>query len=116
MRPLLIASLVVISMAGCAHTDVRIHDDQIRTEASILSAQRTGATNLPAAAEHLQLAEEENAAARRLIDSGDVDRARTVLKRAAADADLAVALAEEAPLRSQADEVLRQAKALQSSV
>jgi len=64
------------------------------TEQAIQSAEASGALLIPRARVHLQLAKEQEAAARRLAAEGD-ERAPQVLARAAADADLALGLARE---------------------
>ncbi|MBA3457170.1 MAG: DUF4398 domain-containing protein [Deltaproteobacteria bacterium] len=65
--------------------------------ASIRGAEQAGAENVPKAALHLQLATEQSARAKELIATGDKDNMRAaqrLLMRAAADGDLAIALAD----------------------
>lgn len=65
-------------------------------EAAIRGAQELGAPRLPRAALHLKLAQESSDAARQLMEDGYNDRAELALRRAQADAELAIALTKEA--------------------
>ncbi len=87
---LLFAMAVVASAigAGCART-------ALRTEAStsgIRAAEEVGAESVPQASLHLQLAKEELELARGLETKGEKEKAESMLLRAEADAELAVAL------------------------
>lgn len=113
MRTVLAAALVFAGMVGCVRAPLP-EQELVRAEASILSAERLGAGGVQDAAVHLQMAREETARARELIDRGDGDRAKGYLLRAEADAELAVALAQEAPLRVQAEDAVRRARELKS--
>ena len=86
-----VAVLATWLAAGCASTP-------LRTEAStsgIRAAEEVGATKVPRAALHLQLAREELEKARRLSADGESERAASLLLRSEADAELAVALSRE---------------------
>lgn len=66
--------------------------------ASISGAEQAGAESVPRAALHLQLANEQSAKAKQLIAAGGDDNmkaAANLLMRASADADLAIALADD---------------------
>jgi Domain of unknown function (DUF4398) len=83
-----------------------------RTESSgaaIRAAQEVGASKVPQAALHLQLAREQAEHARALVASGDSDdraQAESLLMRAQADAELALALAREDVERSAAQQAV----------
>ncbi|MGD8858921.1 MAG: DUF4398 domain-containing protein [Myxococcales bacterium] len=79
------------------------------TEAAIRAAAEVGASNVPRAALHLKLAEEQTEKAERLIQDGYNQRAELTLKRAQADAELAIAIAKEA-------ETLEEARKAQAKV
>jgi hypothetical protein len=64
-------------------------------EAAIRGASEVGAERVPRAALHLKLAQEQTDKARRLMQDGYNERAELTLKRAQADAELAIALAKE---------------------
>jgi len=66
--------------------------------ASIRGAEQAGAEDVPRAALYLQLANEQSAKAKVLIATGDKDNmkaAASLLMRASADGDLAIALADD---------------------
>lgn len=65
-------------------------------QASIRAAKEVGADNVPQAQLHAQLAQEQVTQANKLIEEGENERADFLLRRAAADAELALALAREA--------------------
>lgn len=75
------------------------------SEATIRSARDIGAEQVPEAAAHLELAQHQVARARQSIDDGDHDKARWLLLRADADAQLAKSLTEEARTRRIAEEM-----------
>jgi Domain of unknown function (DUF4398) len=72
-------------------------------QASIRAAKEIGADNVPQAQLHAQLAQEQVTLANKLIEDGENERADYVLRRAAADAELAVALTREATTQKQAE-------------
>lgn len=74
-------------------------------EASMRAARELGAQAVPRAQLHLRLAQEQVTQARKLAEDGENERAASLLNRARADAELALALSREATsqrdLRSQ---------------
>jgi hypothetical protein len=85
------AMIAVAAAAGCASAP-------LKTEAStsgIRAAEEVGASKVPRAALHLQLAKEELANAEKLAKKGDRLEAASLLMRAEADAEIAVALSRE---------------------
>src|SRR5690606_25732344 len=88
-----VAALVL----GCASAPVPTEQME-SSAATIRAAQEVGAADVPSAALHLQLAQEQMDFASNLIESGGDDElrdAQLVLMRAKSDADLALALARE---------------------
>jgi len=83
------AAVVATGMlAGCA-------DVPLRTENSISgirAAEEAGATQIPQASLHLQLAKEELESAKKLAAQGEKEKADSMLTRSEADAELAVVL------------------------
>ena len=76
-------------ITGCGSTP------PINKEAStsaIRAAEEVGASNVPSASLYLQLAKEELEHAQGLAATGDKDQAESMLQRAQADGELAVAL------------------------
>jgi len=92
-------SVMVIGIAaGCANAP-------LRTEAStsgIRAAEEAGAAKVPQASLHLQLAKEELESAKKLAAKGEKEQADSMLMRAEADAELAVALSHEDAEKSEA--------------
>ena len=88
---IMVFALAVVATAiaaGCASAP-------LRTEAStsgIRAAEEAGAANVPQASLHLQLAKEELELAKGLAAKGEKEKAASMLSRAEADAELAVAL------------------------
>lgn len=80
-----------------------------KTTSGIRAAEEIGATKVPQAALHLQLAKEELERARVLAKNDEKNRASSMLSRAEADAELAVALsradAEKAEAQGAMDRV-----------
>ena len=84
---------------GCASSP------PLRTEASssgIRAAEEVGAAKVPQASLHLQLAKEELQNAKALAANDEKERAVSMLSRAEADAELAVALSREDAERAEA--------------
>jgi hypothetical protein len=83
------------------------------TEAPIRAAEEMGAAKVPQAALELKLAHEQTERAKQFMKDGEKDRADMLLLRAQADAELALALAKEAPLVAEAKSASEEVKALQ---
>jgi hypothetical protein len=95
-------ALCAASALGCASAAVPT-ERLASAKAGVRSAQELGAKNVPQAALHLKLAEEQIQRANKLIEDGESERAEALLQRAAADADVAVALAREKRVRDTAE-------------
>lgn len=108
---LLAASLGVLTACGSYPAPT---EKMITSQSSVRAAQEVNAASNPQAALHLKLATEQVDQAKQLMADGENKRAEYVLLRAEADAELAVALAREAAMRSEAqkaqDEVRKQGK------
>lgn len=100
IRPVLAALLV--ACAGPQTTSPDLTRQLAASEASIQTARTLGAERQPQAALYLKLAREAVATADQLADRGQLEDARRALVRAQVDADLALALANEARLRAAA--------------
>ena len=94
---------------GCAKQDAL---ETGAAATALRDAELAGAEQSPQASLHLWLAKEQLAEAERLSSEGDADRARSMLARAAADAELALLLSREPPEKSEADAALRRASEL----
>ena len=91
IRFMVCAAAVVATaiIAGCASAPLRTTE---ATTSGIRAAEEVGAAKVPQASLHLQLAREELELARKLAAKGDKEEAASMLLRAEADAELAVAL------------------------
>lgn len=104
-----ITALLVAGMVGCGGAAVP-HDKLASAQASIRAAEEIGAKNQPQAELHLKLARDQVAHARALIADDENERARLVLMRAEADAELALSLAKEASLQNEARQAVEQVR------
>lgn len=75
-------------VAGCASVPLNTET----STSGIRAAEEAGAAKVPQASLHLQLAKEELESARKLSGKGNKEEAESMLKRAEADADLAIVL------------------------
>ncbi len=75
--------------------------------AATQSAEEAGALLVPEAALHLQLAQEQLAQAKQLIQRGENTRAEWLAARAREDADLATAIAREQDVKRRLDMLAR---------
>lgn len=107
---LTLLALGALVSTGCA---AGVSNEKIAaTDSSIRAAEELGAPRVPQAALHLQLAKEENEHAQKFIKDGDTSHAEGQLLRAQADAELALALAREAPMQAEAQQQADKARAL----
>ncbi len=91
---------VLFALAGCA--SVQLPADRLqRNQASIRGAEEMGASGVPAARLHLQIAKDETETAKHLAADGN-DHAELVLWQAESDAELALGLAREASVHADA--------------
>jgi len=78
-------------VAGCANVPLRTEG----STSGIRAAEEAGAAKVPQAALHLQLAKEELESAKQLAVKGEKEQADSMLTRAEADAELAIALSHK---------------------
>jgi hypothetical protein len=97
----------LVTLAGCGSSPVPV-ERVASSEAAIRAAQEVGAGQHPQAALHLKLAQEQFEQAKAMINDGKNERAEMVLRRAEADAELAVALARENSTKTEAQKLLEQ--------
>jgi len=100
MMKRLMTSLAAIGIAGCAA--VVVPPAQLASsEGSIRGAEEMGANGVPPAKLHLQLARDQTEEAKRMAARGD-ERSVLVLARAEADAELALGMAREVKVHTEA--------------
>lgn len=105
-------SLVFIALSGCA--TVQIPADRLEnSEASMRSAEELGASSVPRARLHLELAKDQTALAKKMAAEGDA-RALLVLARAEADAELSLGLAREVSVHGEAARAAEDLKAVRA--
>jgi hypothetical protein len=103
--------LLVAATAGCASRPA------LRTESStsaIRAAEVVGASEVPRASFHLQLAREELDRARNLSERGKKDQAASQLLRAEADANLAILLSQEQAEKADAAQAMERVRQFQN--
>ena len=110
--PLLAAAILCVG--GCASTNVP-NEKAESSAAAIRAADEVGASHDPDAALHLQLAKEQYEFAQRLPNPNDKPRADRLMRRAQADAELALALARTDEDRSNAQAAIDKVKKLNQS-
>lgn len=87
----------------------------LRTESStsgIRAAEESGAANVPQASLHLQLAKEELEAAKGFSAKGEREKAKSMLSRAEADAELAVMLSHGDAEKQEAEKAVARTRQL----
>jgi len=102
---------VAVGLVACASTPAP-HEREAASEASIRAANEVGAAQVPQAALHLKLAQEQLEKAKAQMKDGDNNDAAYTLLRAQADAELALSLARENKTRTDAQQVIDRARAL----
>jgi hypothetical protein len=99
--------LAVLILAGCGSAP------EVNKEAStsaIRAAEESGASKVPSASLYLQLAKEELEFAKGLAANDEKEKAESMLLRAQADGELAVALSRSATDKSEAANAIERVK------
>jgi hypothetical protein len=100
---------------GCAEAFPAPTQQLADTESAERSAAELGAAGQPDAQLHMQLAHEQLVKAKADIESGDNERASSLLSRARADAELAIALMREQAAKTGAQGAVDQSKTQQDT-
>ena len=107
-----VMTLAILAVSGCA--SIQIPPDRLAgNEASMRGAEELGASGVPAAKLHLQLAREQTVLAKKLAADGD-DRAVMMLARAQSDAELSLGLAREVSVHADAQRAADELKAVRA--
>ena len=113
MMKRLTTAIAVLALCGCA--SIKIPTERLEREsASERGAEELGASTVPSAKLHLQLAKDQTETAKRLAAQGD-ERALLVMQRAEADAELALVLAREVQTHREAMAATEDLKTLQTN-
>ncbi len=100
-------------LAACGSSAVT-HGEVADARAAISAAEASGAAQVPQAALHIKMAEDNMAQAETQMGEGESEAAREALERASADANLARSLTTEQQVRSEADAAARRVERLRS--
>jgi hypothetical protein len=102
---------VLVTFLTCACAAGALSGAQVsKVNGEIQAAHAVGAHNDPQAALYLKLATDELAAAKRLSDNGEGQKARLTLERARVDAQLAIVLSKETLAREEARAALHKVR------
>lgn len=99
-----VTSLCLIAALGACASAPQPTERLVSAEASLRAADEVGAKRYPQAEYHAQLAREQLEQARKLMADGDNERADMLLRRATADAEVAVAISREGAAKQAASE------------
>ncbi len=108
------SSLLVGALLATSCATVAVPNQEVAAVQAILKRADAAkvATQSEQAARHLQLAKSQLAEAQGLIQQMENEHARLMLIRANADAELAIALADQDTTRAEAQKVMDQVKAI----
>lgn len=112
--PSLVAIAGLLSACGGGYPEPR--DQLTASESALRVAEVAGAQNTPQSALHLKRAREQIEAGKGLILEGENERAEWILRRARADADLALSLATEEAQRKKAADAKDELEQLQENI
>ena len=104
-----------LTLIGCASPQPPTKELR-RASGSIRAAQELGAQEHPQAQYHLTLAREALGYGERLIAAEEMANARVMLRRARADAEMAIAMARLGDTRAEATRIAGQVKALEQEM
>jgi hypothetical protein len=102
--------LFAIVVAGCGSSPVVVNKEA--STSAIRAAEEVGASNVPNASLYLQLAKEELENAKLIAEKGDKEQSESMLLRAQADAELAVALSHGDADKKEAAQALERVEKL----
>ena len=114
MRKTLLTAVLCLGALGCATTQTRgvPRERFVESQAAIRAAEEVGAERVPEAQRYLVFARRQVSDAERLLAENEYAAADLMLRQASADAELALALAREVPLRTEAQQLRQRVDAL----
>ena len=117
MRKVILGLGLLSGLVGCVAPVRSVSTGPVADPGPTLQqAEQAGAATVPEAAQHLEWARQQTQGAQQLLAQNRRRDAELFLMRAEADAQLALALAREAPVRAEADRLLEQVRRLQTTV
>ena len=102
--------LFTVVIAGCGSSPVVVNKEA--STSAIRAAEEVGASNVSSASLYLQLAKEELENAKVLEANGEKEQSESMLSRAQADAELAVALSHGDADKTEATQALERVQKL----
>jgi hypothetical protein len=115
MKLKLTTTALLLGLGAVACASVPVPPDQlVAAQANVARAQQMGAADNSDAAYHLRLAQEQLEEGQKLIATNDNLEAKYVLKRSAADGELAMAIAGYGVASTEADQARVRLQTLQS--
>jgi hypothetical protein len=113
--PAVAALLLIACLPACGGAPPPT-DQLVASQATIRAAEEVDANGHPKAALHLKLAKEQLEKAKSIMDTkGDQDRAKRLLLRAEADAELARALAKGKALQGEVETAMKELQRLKAA-
>lgn len=106
----LAGGIAALGIVGCGSVPAP-HEREASSQAAIRTATEMDAQQVPQAALHLKLAQEQFEKGKALMNDGDNARATYLLMRAQADAELSLALARENKTRIEAQTLIDKLRA-----
>jgi len=103
-----VAFVAAAIVAGCASAPLKTEG----STSGIRAAEEVGSADVPQASLHVQLAKEELDLAKGMAEKGDKEKAASMLLRAEADAELAIALSHGDAERLAAEEAMARVRQL----
>ncbi|AKT43103.1 DUF4398 domain-containing protein [Chondromyces crocatus] len=115
MKSVSVLTLLIPLAAGCASLPAPT-EQLASSEAAVRGAREVGAASVPQASLELRLAEEGIAKAKAAMAEDDNEKAERLLRRAQADAELALSMARETKARNEAAQVMGQVSQLRGQM
>jgi hypothetical protein len=112
MAIMAVSFLLAAAIAGCAASGPTFKESSESSKSSIRAAEEVGAAKVSNASLYLQLAKEELENAEALAADDKNEQATSMLKRAEADAELAITLSHEKSEKAEAAEAIDRARQL----
>lgn len=109
-----LAAIALTTGAACVTTAEAPVERLVNSQSKVRAAEEIGAGQSPRAAFHLRLAKEQLADAKRMMNAGRNAEADILLQKAAADAELSMALTKQVIALRQAERVKREVAALRA--
>lgn len=116
MRPIFIGAVLFV-VVGCggasSHTEAQTAANATAEATAAIAAAETAATkDDPQASLHIKLARDQLQEAKQLMKQDEIEKARLVLERATADAELALMLARKSDAEQKAERARQQVESL----